>query len=386
MLRHCHPRQVCPAPRWLSYLVLRVGEGLRSGRAARVHFSAQRRRGSGSGGVKRPGAKQRRTPRRSPRGSVPWRLIAVACVLAMAAWFWRPRGSGDATVSLWLQRARSFVGETRTPSITITFPEGISLFTMAERLEAADICAADAFVRAALGTQVTVHGSTFVGAEGFLFPDTYQWRQGTSAARIVATMVANFERRTAAQVHALQRALPSVPDYLFGDSGAKSEAIAAAAVALNRVGKGAEPEGPTIPKELLWNWVTFASIVEKEAGAGELARVAGVFANRLARLPFEPRRLQADATRVYAALLREHRSVRALAAPDAFDTYRHAGLTPAPIGNPGLDALEASLQPEVHAYLYFVRHPKRFSHVFSETFAEHRKAVAAWRASQAISP
>lgn len=325
-----------------------------------------------------------------------WRLGALACVLLLAVWFWRPLWSSNATLASLLQRARAFIGETRAPSVTVTLPEGLNLFEVAERLEVAGICTATAFVRAALAAKLTVHGSTIEGAEGFLFPDTYQWRQGTPPARIVATMVANFERRTAALASELQAALPDAPAHLMGVVPAQIDAPEPGTARAARPGgrprtlttATASAKLISLPQGLLWKWITFASIVAKEAGAGELERVAGVFANRLARLDFEPRRLQADATRVYAQRLREHRTVLALAgshklaSPDAFDTYRHAGLPPAPIGNPGLDALEASLRPESHAYLYFVRHPKHLTHVFSENFVDHQRNVAAWRASQ----
>jgi UPF0755 protein len=57
-----------------------------------------------------------------------------------------------------------------------------------------------------------------------------------------------------------------------------------------------------------------------------------------------------------------------------YNTRLHRGLPPGPICSPGFDSLEAALYPENTKYLYFVAKDSR-SHYFSETLAEHNRAV-----------
>ena len=57
-----------------------------------------------------------------------------------------------------------------------------------------------------------------------------------------------------------------------------------------------------------------------------------------------------------------------------YNTYQVAGLPPGPIASPGLDALEAVVDPEDSDYLYFVSRNDG-THVFSRTYREHVNAV-----------
>lgn len=120
--------------------------------------------------------------------------------------------------------------------------------------------------------------------------------------------------------------------------------------------------------------VTLASIVEKESGyLDERATVAGVFANRLRK----GMRLQSDVTIIYGLgdafdgnLTKKHLRDK----DNPYNSYQHAGLPPGPICSPGLDALEAALNPAEHSYLYFVSR-RDGTHHFSRTLREHNAAV-----------
>ena len=127
--------------------------------------------------------------------------------------------------------------------------------------------------------------------------------------------------------------------------------------------------------------VTLASLVEKECKLpAERPRVAAVFANRL-RLEMA---LDCDPSTIYAALVEEryrgaiHRSD--LASGNPYNTYRHAGLPPGPIANPGLDSMRAVLEPAETDALYFVLRPDGSgAHQFSSSMAAHQAAVALYR-------
>ena len=63
-----------------------------------------------------------------------------------------------------------------------------------------------------------------------------------------------------------------------------------------------------------------------------------------------------------------------------YNTYRHAGLPPGPIANPGLASIEAVLHPAETAYLFFVKRPDDSGgHTFSESMPAHAEATAKYR-------
>jgi UPF0755 protein len=125
--------------------------------------------------------------------------------------------------------------------------------------------------------------------------------------------------------------------------------------------------------------VIMASIVEKEtAVADERPLVASVYYNRLAKNIA----LDADPSIIYAELLAGTYSGALHHADMQFDspynTYRHAGLPPGPIGNPGRSALEAAMHPAQSEYFYFVADAQGH-HRFARTIEEHNQNVAAYR-------
>jgi UPF0755 protein len=138
-----------------------------------------------------------------------------------------------------------------------------------------------------------------------------------------------------------------------------------------------EPELPRIEEGgfTVREVVTLASLVELETAAGEeRPRIAAVFLNRLERGML----LQTDPTIIYA-MKQEGRwngNIRRndLEIESPFNTYRHPGLPPGPIGSPGREALLAVLEPADTRELYFVSRNDG-THHFSETLAEHNRAV-----------
>lgn len=138
-----------------------------------------------------------------------------------------------------------------------------------------------------------------------------------------------------------------------------------------------------LPKPLKsWNEViTLASIVQKETPlVREMPIVASVYLNRLNK----GMRLQADPTVVYALtnglgdmqgapLLRGHLKI-----DSPYNTYRNAGLPPAPIANVGQSAIRAVLNPAETNFLFFVADGKG-GHRFSRDYETHKKNHNAWR-------
>jgi UPF0755 protein len=107
----------------------------------------------------------------------------------------------------------------------------------------------------------------------------------------------------------------------------------------------------------LFDIVRIASIIEKEAFLdSEKPRIAGVIYNRLRK----NMRLACDVTVQYGL---------------------YQGLPPGPICSPGRASLRAALHPETTNYLYFVS-KNDGTHHFSETFAEHNRAVKLYQFNQ----
>jgi UPF0755 protein len=124
-----------------------------------------------------------------------------------------------------------------------------------------------------------------------------------------------------------------------------------------------------------------ASIVEKETGRIEdRGRISAVFQNRLKA----GMRLQTDPTVIYGlgSAFDGNLRRRDLVRDTPFNTYTRDGLPPTPIAMPGLGALRAALNPDPSRALYFVARGDGSSE-FSETLAEHNRAVRKYQSGAA---
>jgi UPF0755 protein len=220
---------------------------------------------------------------------------------------------------------------------SVTIPEGFSLNQIAGAVSRALELPAESVLDAARDTALLRRLDVPVETlEGYLFPDTYAFPEGTAAPRVVAEMVRRFEREWQPEWDERLRALAMTRHEL----------------------------------------VTLASIVEREARLqAEQPVIAGVFRNRL-RIGMP---LQADATVQYARGAHTPRVLyQDLTIDSPYNTYRYPGLPPGPIASPGGAALRATLNPADVPYLYFVAFPDG-RHEFRRTLAEHSVAVRAAR-------
>lgn len=208
----------------------------------------------------------------------------------------------------------------------ITFAEGLTAREIAEILYANDL----------------LDGDFIAPAEGAFLPETYTFSRGEERQKIINQGMA-----------AMQRILQQAWDERDADLPLKNK------------------------EELL----VLASIVEKETGvASERPQVASVFVNRLKQGML----LQTDPTVIYAVTKGEKDLERALTYRDLaidspYNTYKYAGLPPAPICSPGKAAIMAAAHPDKTPYLYFVASGNG-GHNFARTLAEHNANVKKWRA------
>ncbi len=227
-----------------------------------------------------------------------------------------------------------------------TIPEGWSLQQMAAYFESIGFFPKQDFLAAA--SQINHNKYPWLPAqvpnlEGFLYPDTYKLSgDRVTPQAVVEEMLSRFEQ-------------VALPLYQQGQNQTK----------LN-----------------LLEWVTLASIVEKEAVVSpERPRIAGVFISRLRRRML----LETDPTVEYGLGIRQTAdqplTLAQVKTPSSYNTYLNPGLPPTPIASPGLASLKAALYPENTPYLYFVARYDG-THVFSRTLSEHQAAQIAIRKQQ----
>jgi len=225
--------------------------------------------------------------------------------------------------------------------VKLVFPEGLSIYKMGrfmEREGVGDGIAFQELTKKAL-TSTLLLKYTFLmdvptnSLEGYLFPDTYLVPSNISTDQMINIMLTRFNKVVMPYWRKNYRKMNV--KYSFHDI------------------------------------ITLASIIEKEAAIeSERPLIASVYHNRL-RIRMH---LGADPTIKYV-LERPGKIVSYddLKINSPYNTYRHYGLPPGPICNPGLSSVKAAMFPENSDYLYFVARADG-SHIFTRTLAEHQAA------------
>lgn len=202
--------------------------------------------------------------------------------------------------------------------LRITFPEGSTVLQMAN----------------IIGTAIpTFSKKEFIELareeEGYLFPDTYFFPTNAKALEIISSLKENFYKKT----NPLEDRIK-----LFGKT-----------------------------REQI---VIMASIIEKEAAnSGDRKIVSGILWKRL-RLGIP---LQVDATFLYTLGKRSDQlTEKDLKTDTPYNTYTRRGLPIAPIGNPGLDAILAAIEPKDSPYLFYLSDNSGEMH-YAKSFEGHKE-------------
>lgn len=120
----------------------------------------------------------------------------------------------------------------------------------------------------------------------------------------------------------------------------------------------------------LYQGLTLASIIQREAGGGDEAQIAQVFYTRLSiDMP-----LGSDVTYQYIADKTGVARDTNLDSP--YNTRRYQGLPPGPIASPGVAALKGAAAPAQGDYVYFLSGDDDVTY-FARTLAEHEANIAA---------
>jgi UPF0755 protein len=195
----------------------------------------------------------------------------------------------------------------------------------------------EAFIAAAQTPPQVLALSSPSTMEGFFFPDSYLLPRSTTLNQLLETIARNFAFHMTEDMRA-----------------------------------GFAAQGLDV-----YQAVTLASIVERESVHNEeLALIASVFINRLN----VGMTLGSDPTVQYALGYNSAQntwwtnplSLEDLKYDSPYNTYIYAGLPPAPIANPSLEALQAVAFPQASPYYYFqAKCDNSGYHVFAATFEEH---------------
>lgn len=223
--------------------------------------------------------------------------------------------------------------------ISLTIPEGFVVEQVAKRVEKVLGIPEAEFLQLAKGGAASFAGehpylaNAYKGSlEGYLFPKTYEVREGSDARAVIELMLDQFDTEISA-----------VDLSKAAERGLTQEQV-----------------------------VVMASIIEREAQLDEeRPLVASVMYNRLATGML----LEIDATIEYVLPGNRFRlRYSDLKLDSPYNTYRYKGLPPGPISNPGLASIKAAADPAKTNYLYYVLTGKDGSHTFTPDVESFLKA------------
>lgn len=237
----------------------------------------------------------------------------------------------------------------RQDVVTITFPEGLSLLEVAQKLEENEVCTVEEVLEAANSGEydnydfinaIDNEEDRYYKLEGYLFPDTYDFYKGEDPKIALGKMINNCQNRFSKETR----------DEI-------------------------QEQGYTIDEVL-----TLASIVQAEAtDEKDMRMVAGILINRLENgASRDIYRLECDSTTYYpyrskSQVPEEERDTF----KSTYDTYTIEGLPPGPICNPGMDAIQAVLEPSSEsAGMYYFCHDADGKAYYASTWSQHEANLA----------
>lgn len=240
------------------------------------------------------------------------------------------------------------IGKTTTEAkpltVTVTFPEGYTALEIAQKLEENGVCSEKDFMQAVQSSSLAAEYGfldemkdtdkrAFL-LEGYIFPDTYEFYTDESAES------------------ALSRFLQNAKNKLTDEMKEKAKKL-----------------GYSIDEI-----ISLASVIQAEAGdPKEMGKVSSVLHNRIESADYGL--LQCDVTIHYVnenILTSPYLEGAKSRFSEYYNTYKRKGLPVGAICNPGLDAINAALEPEKTDYFYFVT-DKDWNYYYAATYEEHLK-------------
>ena len=254
------------------------------------------------------------------QGLILWGPLFRVYVLTVGASYGLQAGDYELSPAMSMRHIANKMKQGDVKREMITVIEGWNVKDIAKALETQGIIAVSGFVE------------NYSSLEGYLFPDTYHVEQGMETKTLVEAMQKNFEKKTAVLEPQIQNSKKSLADI-----------------------------------------VTMASLIEKEVQTLEDKKlVSDILWRRMqAGIP-----LQVDATIAYITGKKTTEISREETQIDSpYNTYKYRGLPQGPIGNPGLESIQAALEPQNNPNWYYLSKPTGET-VFSKTLEEHNIAKA----------
>lgn len=234
---------------------------------------------------------------------------------------------------------------TEKDTVRLTFPEGWTIAEVFEKIEKYEVCEAEKLYanldivanQYPFLSSIPDNEGRYSKAEGYLFPDTYDFYIGENASSVLEKLFTNFKDRWTADYTARLKELGLTVDQV----------------------------------------ITIASIIQSEAKDGsQMADVSSVIHNRLNNSASYPT-LDMDSTADYIKILRSYNllsDVHYSMYIESYNTYSQIGIPPGPICNPGETAIKAALYPNETNY-YFFCHDSNGEIYLASTASAHQANV-----------
>lgn len=234
---------------------------------------------------------------------------------------------------------RSSSGNMNAETVRVTIPEGYTVEQTIKLLAKNNVCSEEDLLEAAKTYNfkydfIDNESEELSRLEGYLFPDTYEFYVGAKASSALDKLISTFNSK--------------LDEELLAQAKERG-------YSLNKI-------------------VVIASLIEKETDGSDHEKIASVIYNRLDG-PGDKGgtygMLQVDAALLYA--LPEHEGAitnedKAVDSP--YNLYKKAGLPPTAIANPGLESIQAALQPAETEYYYYAL-GKDHQHRFFTNYTDH---------------
>lgn len=227
-------------------------------------------------------------------------------------------------------------------TVRLTFPEGWTIAKIFRKIESSNVCSADKLYAnlEIVGEKydfikdIDMVSGRYLKAEGYLFPDTYDFYIGENASSVIKKLFNNFENKWTDQYEAQRKKLGLSMDEV----------------------------------------ISIASIIQREAkDSTQMKGISSVIHNRLKNSATYPS-LDMNSTKDYIVSLKEFNLFSDFYYElylDTYNTYSNPGLPPGPICSPGKAAIEAALFPADTNYNFFC-HSEDGTIYYAVTVAEHQ--------------
>lgn len=227
-------------------------------------------------------------------------------------------------------------------TVRLTFPEGWTVAQIFEKLEKYKVCEADKLYANLdiIGSQygfiedIKAENGRYLKAEGYLFPDTYDFFIGENASSVIKKLFNNFEAKWKDEYSDRLKELDMTIDEI----------------------------------------ITIASIIQREAkDTTQMDDISSVIHNRLSDSATYPS-IDMNSTKDYVLSLKDFNLFSDFYYNlylNSYNTYSNAGLPPGPICNPGAAAIRAALYPADNNYHFFC-HDDSGTIYLAVTASEHQ--------------